>query len=100
MEKNLLESKLITNEQWEEYQNQKRQIEIMEKYFELIIDIGCDYDGYNTIEGLKSVIDELCHYASLGRVANDTESMYIALEDGTENEELFNILHEKINIEK
>ena len=32
MEKNLLESKLITNEQWEEYQNQKRQIEIREKY--------------------------------------------------------------------
>ena len=75
----------------------ERQIQIMEKYFELIIDIGCDYDGFNTTESLKSLIDELCRYASLGRVANDTEVIYSTLEDEFGNEEKYNILHEKID---
>ena len=78
----------------------ERQIQIMEKYFELIIDLGCDYDGFNTTESLKSLIDELCRYASLGRVANDTEVIYSTLEDKSGNGEVFNILHEKINIDK
>lgn len=75
----------------------ERQIEIMERYFELICDLGYDYDGCNTIEGLKSLIDELVHYASLGRACNDTEVIYITLKDEEGNEENFNILHEKID---
>lgn len=75
----------------------ERQIQIMEKYFELICDLGYDYDGCNTVEGLKSLIDELVRLASLGRVANDTEVIYSTLEDEEGNEEVFNILHEKID---
>jgi len=32
-----------------------RRIEIMERYFELISDIGYDYDGCNSVESLKSI---------------------------------------------
>lgn len=78
-----------------ENKEMERQIRIMEKYFELICDLGYDYDGCNTVEGLKSLIDELVRLASLGRVANDTEAIYSTLEDEEGNEEVFNILHEK-----
>lgn len=65
-------------------------IKIMEKYFELIIDLGYDYDGLNEEESLKNLIDELCKYASLGRAYNITEPIY-------ENEnKKYNILHEKL----
>lgn len=30
---------------------------------ELICDIAVDYDGYKTVEGLKSLIDEMAEYA-------------------------------------
>lgn len=90
--KHLLDSIIMSKEQWEEYKSQKRQIEIMERYFELICDIGYDYDGYNKADNLKKVIDNLVHYASLGRVANDTEIIYT---DGKGINE--NILFEKID---
>lgn len=80
-----------------ENKEMERQIRIMEKYFELICDLGYDYDGCNTVEGLKSLIDELVRLASLGRVANDTEVIYSTLEDEEGNEEKYNILHEKID---
>ena len=67
-----------------------RQIEIMEKYFELIIDLGFDYDGCNTIESLKALIDELVHYAKLGRACNINEPMYV------NGEKYYNILHEEL----
>lgn len=35
---------------------------------ELIVDIGVDYDGYNTAENLKSLIDEIVHYARQARI--------------------------------
>lgn len=35
--------------------------------FELISDIAVDYDGYETVEGLKSIVDELAELAKLGR---------------------------------
>ena len=70
----------------------KRQIEIMERYFELICDLGYDYDGCKSKKELKSLIDEIVRFASLGRVANDTECIY---ENGL-NEKL-NILFEKID---
>ena len=65
----------------------------MERYLELIIDIGFDYDGCNTVEGLKRLIDELVHLASLGRACNTTEPIYI------NNGKQYNILHERIGEE-
>lgn len=48
----------------------------MEKYFELIIQLGYDYDGLNKVESLKGLIDELVRYAKLGITKNTTEPIY------------------------
>lgn len=68
-----------------------KEIEIMEKYFELIIDLGFDYDGCNTVESLKKLIDELVWLAKLGRACNITEPMYV------NGDKKYNILHEELN---
>jgi hypothetical protein len=65
-------------------------VKIMEKYFELIIDLGFDYDGFNKADSLKSLIDELVRFAKLGRACNTTEPIYV------NNENVYNILHEEI----
>lgn len=67
----------------------EKKIEIMEKYFELIINLGFDYDGFNET-GLKGLIDEMGRFARLGRVANITEPIFF---NGQNN---FNILGEKL----
>lgn len=74
---------------------QEELIIIMEKYFERIVSIGYDYDGYNDSDNLKKIIDELVWLARLGRVSNTTEVMY---EDG--NGKKYNILHEEIKGEE
>ena len=63
---------------------------IMEKYFELIIDLGFDYDGLNKEDSLKKLIDELCRYASLGRAYNTTEPIYVNAN------KKYNILNEEL----
>lgn len=68
----------------------KKEIEIMEKYFELIINLGFDYDGLNQVDSLKSLIDELVRYAKLGRVCNTSEPIYI---NGNKK---YNIIHEEL----
>lgn len=76
---------------WKEESKQlEERIEIMENYFELISDLGYDYDGFNTVENLKSLIDELVKYANLGRVCNTTEPIYI---NGNKQ---YNISHKEI----
>ena len=65
-------------------------IEIMEKYLELICDLGYDYDGCKDVDSLKGLIDEMCRLASLGRACNVTEPIYI---DGKGNK--LNILFEE-----
>lgn len=74
--------------------DKNQQIIIMEKYLELIYDLGFDYDGCGTIEGLKELIDDLVHCASLGRACNTTESIY------TNMGKHYNILHEEIEGKK
>lgn len=54
-----------------------RSIEIMERYLELIYDLGYDYDGFNDVESLKGLIDEMCRLASLGRARNVTEPIFV-----------------------
>lgn len=70
-----------------------RQVEIMERYLELIIDFGFDYDGYNKAENLKGLIDTLVDYAKLGLEKNDTRVITI---NGIDREQ-FNILGERID---
>ena len=63
---------------------------IMEKYFELIIDLGYDYDGLSNTKDLQNLIDELVRYASLGRVCNTTEAIYV------NQDKKYNILNEEL----
>lgn len=69
-------------------------IKIMENYFELIVDLGYDYDGLETTGDLMNLMDELVRYASLGRAYNITEPIY-------ENSgKKYNILHEELKENK
>lgn len=63
------EMKLLQKD--EEIEELKRQIKIKDEYFHLIWMIGCDYDGYETPRGLKSIIDELVEYANYGAKNDD-----------------------------
>lgn len=63
---------------------------IMQKYLQLIIYIGHDYDGYNDVENLKAVIDELCKYALYGKKLDDKSII------SSSCEQYYNILGEPI----
>lgn len=63
----------------------ERQIKIKDKWCQLIIDIGFDYDGYNTVEGLKSIIDELVDYAHKAINCDDKTVAYIGADDKKSN---------------
>lgn len=39
------------------------ELETAYNYLELICDIAIDYDGFNTVESLKELIDEMASYA-------------------------------------
>lgn len=67
-----------------------KQIIIMERYFELISDLAYDCDGLNEVDSLKGLINELEHYANLGRACNTSEMIYV------NNGVNYNILHEPI----
>ena len=47
----------------EKVKYQKNKIDNKDNWCQLIVDIGFDYDGCNTIESLKGLIDELVRYA-------------------------------------
>ena len=55
----------------------KKTIVIMEKYLELIHDLGYDYDGLNYEHDLKGLIDDMVRFASLGRACNTTQEIYV-----------------------
>ena len=38
-----------------------------DEFLELICEIAIDYDGYSTVEGLESLIDEMAEYAQKAR---------------------------------
>lgn len=71
----------------------KREINIKNKYAELIVDLAFDYDGFNTVESLKGLIDELSIIAMLIINSNDKKVIYI---NGNDK---YNILCEKIGEE-
>ena len=76
----------------QELQRKDNIIKIMENYLELIYDLGYDHDGCETTSDLMSLIDEIVRYASLGRVYNTTETIYV---NGNDK---YNILHKKIEV--
>lgn len=72
-----------------------RKNEIKDKYLHLIRMKAVDYDGYNTVKGLKDLIDELSVYAKLAMENDDLEPMWL---DG--NNHLKNILEEDLGEDK
>lgn len=63
----------------------ERQIKIKDKWCQLIIDIGFDYDGFNTVESLKGLIDELVDYAHKAIICDDVSVVYAGADDKKSN---------------
>lgn len=63
----------------------ERQIKIKDKWCQLIIDIGFDYDGFNTVESLKDLIDELIDYAHKAIICDDVSVVYVGADDKKSN---------------
>lgn len=70
----------------------ERKIKIKNKYLQLIADIGYDYDGFDTRDSLKDLIDQLVDLAVQGIKNDDTACIYIGA-----NDKQYNILQEKID---
>ena len=71
-----IEALLQENEQLKEkVKYQKNKIDNKDNWCQLIVDIGFDYDGCNTIESLKGLIDELVRYALNSRDNYDYEEI-------------------------
>lgn len=90
-EKTLRSQTAIIESQQNTIKEQKRHIDIKNAYLKSIIAFGFDYDGYNSPEKLKGLIDELVSLAEQG-LANDDKSVQYVYED-----EHYNILMEPIN---
>lgn len=75
--------------------SEERQIRIKDKYLEMIIDIGCDYDGYNDVKNLKDIIDELVDLAAKGLRNDDQTPFYVS----SSCDKPMNILLEEIDNE-
>ena len=74
----------------------KRQIKIKDEYLSLIIGLGFDYDGEDTsVEGLKSVIDQLVDYAKKA-INNDDKSPIYGIDDAVPKRNI--LLEELINM--
>lgn len=69
----------------------QRQINIKNEYCKMIIDVGLGYDGYDTPEDLKKLVDELLSYARMAIDCDDKSVIYV---DGKNNQ--LNILNEVI----
>ena len=83
----------ISRKEIENYiRNLQRQIKIKNNYLDLIWQIGYDYDGCNTVESLKGLIDELIDLATKGLKNDDKSIMYIGAK-GTNK----NILFEEVS---
>lgn len=62
----------------------KEQFDRIDYYLDIIFGLGADYDGCNSVESLKCLIDELVAYANQARKllhSNDQQYDYIRKED-------------------
>lgn len=71
--------------------NLERQIKIKDEWCQLIIDLGFGYDGCNTVESLKSLIDELVDYAHKAISCDDVSVVYVGANNKKSNILLENI---------
>lgn len=69
----------------------ERQIKIKNKYFQMIIDYGFDYDGLNSVESLKYLVDDLINLAKLGLKSDDKRPIYF------NSNKQYNILNEELD---
>lgn len=63
----------------------KREIDIKNKYAELIYNLAQGYDGYHKAKDLKKLIDDLRYYATLLIKADDIIPIYINSYDRPQN---------------
>lgn len=75
-----------------ELKEKDRQIKIKDGYNKLLVDIGFDYDGCETVESLKSVIDDLVDLSKRAIANDDTYGIYEHGNRGT-----LNILFEEVS---
>lgn len=62
----------------------KEQFDRIDYYLDIIFGLGADYDGCNSVESLKCLIDELVEYASIARRvlhSNDQQHDYVSKKD-------------------
>nr|DAR26657.1 MAG TPA: hypothetical protein [Bacteriophage sp.] len=69
----------------------ERNIKIKDEYFQLIVDCGFDYDGLNSIESLKYLVDDLVDLAKSGLKSDDKRPIYFA------HDKQYNILNEELD---
>ena len=92
-----IEALLQENEQLKEkVKYQKNKIDNKDNWCQLISDIGFDYDGCNTIESLKGLIDELVRYALNSRDNYDYEEILKGDRLQQENQELKEVIDKAI----
>lgn len=70
----------------------ERQIKIKNKYFQMIIDYGFDYDGFNDVSNLKQLIDDIVEFSKAGLDCNDKKVVYI----NRNGKKKYNILDEEL----
>lgn len=75
--------------------SEERQIKIKDAYLKMIVDIGCDYDGYNDVKNLKNIIDEIVDLAAKGIKCDDKTPFY----SSTSLEKKMNIIFEELDNE-
>lgn len=85
----------IVGEQIDIMMDLERQIKIKDAYCNMIYMLGVDYDGFNTVESLKSLIDELVALAKRAVKNDDKYAMYEGCGD-----KYYNILNEKVPVPK
>lgn len=61
-----------------------RMIDIKNAYLQMIVDLAFDYDGNETAEELKYLIDEISAYAKLALENDDKEPIYKCYQEGKE----------------
>lgn len=90
-EADLYAANMIVSDQLDIMRDLERQIEIKDRYCDLIWCLGVDYDGYETPEGLKSLIDELVALAKRAVKNDDKYAIYESCGD-----KYYNILNEEV----